>query len=1644
MSPRDVITVKMRVRFSVCCRLILIVTAFVCTARAATDAVGEHGGAAYVVNGGSGTIAVIDAETHSVLEALAPWATGPFVLSPDSGFIWITVGGGRMVVLDPRERRIVDTVTLDEAARNLAVTPDGRFLAILGESALSVLDTATRRIIRRVPIVLSGSDLVVTPDARLAFIADGSSAVFAIDTVDSTSRVISFDGLAPISLSITRDGALVYVQTRGSNALAVIDARSLTVSGRLLGPTGEVTAIAVSPAGELAYVANTYSALLPFELATQRQQPAFSIGDIVREMVVSPDGRFLYGVGYDSVLIVDLIARKTVRRLPILPRDLQISSDGLLLHGMCGGSICAIHTQTGTIDELFPVAGDLGSIVLDRTGSRAFVGGCGNGICVLDLAAGLVEATLRTDWFGRSDLLLSPDGRALYSSSATALPGIAVFDAEELLPATRIPLQSNGSGVGMMAVTPGGATLYAAHGQSVEVIDTARRSVESSIELPAPVTDIAIDPRRKVAYIASPNSGSVWLLDTTANEIAGSISIQGLGGVGTTIAFGREDREAYVDSAGAINVIDVARGVLAQKWPVGWEIRGFVLSADNSVAWVISETGEFGGKIQAIDLATGAVRWATANTFFDGAPSALGLSPEEERLLVTHGPGFESNRGALSILDAQSGRILGRLDLGVGNPSHVFLSPEGDRAYVSGCGHGTCVVDTSTNQVSSDPIRGFAMRALSQDGAFAYGWGCGGFCKIRLDSREVMARLELQNPSYGRFVLHPSDPVGYLSDWSGNLLVLDGGDLSVRKTVSGASAPFAFASHGGLAYARGCGGLCMIDARQHVVTGAVPVLTDAPHRLAVSPAGERLYAVSRDSGTVSVVATETHETLRAIRVGTQPEELSFTADGSRLYVVNTGSEDVSVIDTATDSVIATIRVGQRPIDVAVGSHLPIIRSPTPRVSPTATPVRSATVTPTPTARLSPLPTATFRSCGDSQCSYYVCGIAACPDGQGISLAYCSGDVGNCRCRVTGCSTPTPTATRIPTLAPIPSEPCGPAPPAYDGPLCGPGGDACTVLRDEIVPAPRGAWVLSLAATRDGRARLLLWDNLGGFHGYYATRGAGAWNIETLPFPVAAGTLAVDPHGQIRVLAYDGDGPGAFTLFARNEHGWAELQRLPAAVIGAMRSLRSDAEGCLHAAAVVDDRAAYARWDGRWGFAVLSDEHSSIPALALSSEGRPHLAHWDSSLHWTAPPGLSETVPPEQPSVGSSLIALGVTQEATHEQPHLLLNRSFSVDEGIVRRFGTELAYATRHFDGTWSVQAIERGRLSMSIDEICGEPPYLGGPPCVDHYESFEPVAVVTSGNGDVRLLFVRNEVEETYRTRCYGPVCFWESWSTDEVGRLEIARVEGESITRAEVAHEVRGIIADAALDGQGRILLVANDDDRIRHIVLGPSGRAYSNPCAGDCDGDGWVSVDELIRGVAIALGEAEVTQCATLDSDADAVVSVAELIGAVAAALEGCPSTPAATPTTTPDTILQALGAVLEQTCHPFGPAAESGMSGGVDSYTLFCAPSTGHDTVARLQRFSDPEEATTALNALAVEGELTSFHELPAAAWGRDYPGLDADRLEYRDFAWVAGRWLVHVEAFDDTHYLVAPAPEEVSEAIYSLIFETGLFSAGKSE
>lgn len=84
-------------------------------------------------------------------------------------------------------------------------------------------------------------------------------------------------------------------------------------------------------------------------------------------------------------------------------------------------------------------------------------------------------------------------------------------------------------------------------------------------------------------------------------------------------------------------------------------------------------------------------------------------------------------------------------------------------------------------------------------------------------------------------------------------------------------------------------------------------------------------------------------------------------------------------------------------------------------------------------------------------------------------------------------------------------------------------------------------------------------------------------------------------------------------------------------------------------------------------------------------------------------------------------------------------------------------------------------------------------------------------------------------------------------------------------------------------------NDESRINctagKVTIG--AEIVISSCAGDCDGNGTVAINELILAVNIALGNQPLSNCQAADANGNGSVAINELIIAVNNALNGCPS-------------------------------------------------------------------------------------------------------------------------------------------------------------
>lgn len=151
-------------------------------------------------------------------------------------------------------------------------------------------------------------------------------------------------------------------------------------------------------------------------------------------------------------------------------------------------------------------------------------------------------------------------------------------------------------------------------------------------------------------------------------------------------------------------------------------------------------------------------------------------------------------------------------------------------------------------------------------------------------------------------------------------------------------------------------------------------------------------------------------------------------------------------------------------------------------------------------------------------------------------------------------------------------------------------------------------------------------------------------------------------------------------------------------------------------------------------------------------------------------------------------------------------------------------------------------------------------------------VVVGTSGAaGDTRMWLLDSELRE---------VGFDEDSAEGDFSRITL-----------------RGCDTDALPPGTYYVMIDAEDQREIETYQIALSIRPCAEEpedveeptgaiaCPGDCGQDGVVSVNELIKGVNMALGMQLENACPMFDTDGSGVVTIDELIGAVRTALHGC---------------------------------------------------------------------------------------------------------------------------------------------------------------
>ncbi|TLY26453.1 MAG: hypothetical protein E6K63_12585 [Nitrospirae bacterium] len=108
----------------------------------------------------------------------------------------------------------------------------------------------------------------------------------------------------------------------------------------------------------------------------------------------------------------------------------------------------------------------------------------------------------------------------------------------------------------------------------------------------------------------------------------------------------------------------------------------------------------------------------------------------------------------------------------------------------------------------------------------------------------------------------------------------------------------------------------VVDGGTYKVQREVDVFNHGTHDLAITRDGKQLFATNLASGRVSVIDTETLQTIASIYTGKRCHVVTLTNDNRQAWVANIEDDTISILDTKLYRILGSIPIGKGPMGIA--------------------------------------------------------------------------------------------------------------------------------------------------------------------------------------------------------------------------------------------------------------------------------------------------------------------------------------------------------------------------------------------------------------------------------------------------------------------------------------------------------------------------------------------------------------------------------------------------------------------------------------------------------------------------------------------------------------------------------------------------------
>ena len=265
----------------------------------------------YVVNsgptGGTGSISVIDAEKNAVA-ATIPLHKQPMAidLDPDDNLAYVANSGSNTVsVVDLKARREIAQIPAGDDPVGVRISPDGKSLVVANRrgNAVTIIDPKTGTVRASFSGCPGATGPVILPDSSKTFVAcSAGHAVMVIglkqenpaepDRLETLMDV----GRAPVNIALKPDGGEVFVSNSLSDSVSEVITDSNDVLDAISIGEGPVFGL-VSPDNALLYVGNYRSEYVAiYSIEDGRRIASVRVGDGPSALALSAAGNLLFAV----------------------------------------------------------------------------------------------------------------------------------------------------------------------------------------------------------------------------------------------------------------------------------------------------------------------------------------------------------------------------------------------------------------------------------------------------------------------------------------------------------------------------------------------------------------------------------------------------------------------------------------------------------------------------------------------------------------------------------------------------------------------------------------------------------------------------------------------------------------------------------------------------------------------------------------------------------------------------------------------------------------------------------------------------------------------------------------------------------------------------------------------------------------------------------------------------------------------------------------------------------------------------------------------------------------------------------------------------------------------------------------------------